>query len=57
MERRDTVREMVGAELLILLSATLAAGKYRLEIATQFAGSVTLKTPRKTTFDQVLTVK
>ena len=57
MERRDTVREMVGAELLILLSATLAAGKSRLEIATQFAGSVTLKTPRKTTFDQVLTVK
>ena len=57
MERRDTVREMVGAELLILLPATLAAGKYRIEIATQFAGSVTLKTPRKTTFDQVLTVK
>ena len=45
------------SELLILLPATLAPGKYRLEVATQYSGAKNLKEARKAVFDQELTVK
>ena len=37
--------------------ATLAPGKDRLEVVTQFGGTHDLKTPRKAVFDKELTVK
>ena len=45
------------SELLILLPTTLAAGKYRLEVATQYGGNKNLKEARKVVFDNELTVK
>lgn len=45
------------SELLILLPATLAPGKYRLEVVTQYGGNKNLKEARKVVFDNELTVK
>lgn len=44
------------SELLILLP-TLAAGKYRLQVVTQYSGAKNLKEARKAVFNQELTVK
>jgi hypothetical protein len=44
------------SELVIVIPA-LAAGSYRLEITTQYTGSVLLKEPRTVVFDRTLTVQ
>jgi hypothetical protein len=55
VEAEDIV-ENKPAELMVIIPA-LAAGTYKLEVTTQFAGSGTpLKEPRTTVFDKPLTV-
>jgi hypothetical protein len=42
---------------LIIITPTLPAGTYTLQVTSQFGGNVTLKEPRTATFDKLLTVK
>jgi len=44
------------SELIVVIPA-LAAGTYRIEIITQYAGSIILKEPRVATFDRELAVE
>jgi len=44
------------SELLIIIPG-LAAGTYKLQVSTQFSGSIQLKVPRTVLFDKVLTVQ
>jgi len=42
---------------LIIVIPQLAAGKYQLQVVTQFSGNALLKDPRSVMFDKVLTVQ
>ena len=42
---------------LVIVIPTLAAGKYTLEVTSQFGGSFILKEPRTSVLDKILTVK
>ena len=42
---------------LVIVIPTLATGKYRMEVTSQFGGSIMLKEPRTSVLDKILTVK